>query len=73
MDGEDKQALQVFLTKQEGYIMALKMIKHMFGQRSRLSQAYIPKLTRRKLISSDDDKSLLEFYYTMSDCIVALN
>ena len=53
--------------------MALKMIKHVLGQRSRLSQAYIPKLTRGKLISNDDDKSLLEFYYAMSDCIVALN
>ena len=53
--------------------MALKRIKYMFGQRSRISQAYIAKLTRDKPTSNDDDKSLLEFYYTMSDCVVALN
>ena len=45
----------------------------MFGQRSRISQTYIAKLTRGKVISNDDDKSLLEFYYTISDCVVALN
>ena len=53
--------------------MALKRIKYMFGQRSRISQRYIAKFTRDKPISNDDDKSLLEFYYTTSDCVVALN
>ena len=73
VDGEAKRALQVFSTNKEGYIMALKRIKYMFGQRTRISQAYIAKLTRGKSISNDDDKSLLEFYYTMSDCVAALN
>ena len=39
---------------------------------SQISQAYISKLTRGKPISNDDDKSLLEYYYPMSDCVVAL-
>ena len=72
-DGQAKRALQVFSRNKGGYIMALKRIKYMFGQRTRISQAYIAKLTRGKSISNDDDKSLLEFYYTMSDCVVALN
>ena len=53
--------------------MAPKRIKYMFHQRSRISQAYIAKLTRGKPISNDDDKSLLEFYYTMSECVVVLS
>ena len=54
--------------------MALKRIKYMFGKRSRPSQACIAKLTKGKLISNDDDDaSLLEFWCTMSDCIVALS
>ena len=73
VDGEAKQALQVFSTNKGGYITALKRTKYMFGQRSRIRQAYIAKMTRDKPISNDDDKSLLEFYYAMSDCVVALN
>ena len=73
VDGEAKRALQVFSTNKGGCILALKRIKYMFGQKSRISQAYIAKLTRGKPISNDDDKSLLEFYYTMSDYVVALN
>ena len=45
----------------------------MFGQRCRISQAYNAKLTRGKPISNKDGKSLLELYYKMSDCVVALD
>ena len=61
-----------FQTNKNGYILALKRLKYMFGQKSKISQAYIFKLTRGKPISNDDGKSLLEYYYTMSDCFLAL-
>ena len=51
MDGEAKQARQAYSTNKGGYIMVLKKIKCMFGQRPRISQAYITKLTRGKPIS----------------------
>ena len=73
VDGEAKRALQVFSTNKGGYIVALKRIKYMFGQKSRISQVCIAIITRGKPISNCDDESLLEFYYTMSDCVVALN
>ena len=75
LDGEAKEALQVFSTNKGCYIMVIKRIKYMFGQRFRINQVYITKLARGKPISNDDndDKSLLEFYYAMSDCVVALN
>ena len=73
VDGQAKRAFQVISTNKGDYIKALKRIEYMFGQRSRISQTCIAKLTSGKVISNDDDKSLLEFYYTMSDCVVALN
>ena len=72
VEGEAKQALKVFSSNRSGYILALKRLKYMFGQRSRISQAYINKLTQGKPISNDDENSLLEYYYTMSDYIIAL-
>ena len=56
MGGETKQALQIFSTNKGGYVMTLKRIKYMFGQRSRTCQTYIAKLTRAKPISNDDDE-----------------
>ena len=72
VEGEAQRALKVFSSSRSGYILALKRLKYMFGQRSLISQAYINKLTQGKPISNDDEKSLLEYYYTMSDCIIAL-
>ena len=68
---ETKRAIQVISTNKNGYILALKSLKYMFRQKSQISQAYISKLTRGKSISNDDDKALLEYCYTMSDCVVA--
>ena len=62
VEGEAKRAIQVFSTNKNGYILALKWLKYMFGQKSQISQAHISKLTRGKPISNDDDKSLLEYY-----------
>ena len=44
----------------------------MFGQKSQISQTCVSKLTRGKSISNDNAKVLLKYYYTMSDCVVAL-
>ena len=44
----------------------------MFRQKSQISQTYIFKLTRGKSISNSVDKALLEYYHTMSDCVVGL-
>ena len=73
MEGQAKRAIQVFSSNKKGYILALKRLKYMFGQRSQISQAYISKLTRGKKISNDDDEALMEYYYTISDCVVTLN
>ena len=67
-----QRATQVFWTNKNGYILALKRLKYMFGLKFQISQASISKLTWGKLISNDDDKSLIRYYYTTSDCVAAL-
>ena len=52
--------------------MALKRLKYMFGQKSRVAQAHIDKVTRGRSIQNDDVPGLVQFYYTLSDCIVKL-
>ena len=52
--------------------MALKRIKYMFGQRSRIAEAVITKVINYKPIANRDQNALTEFYYTLSDCLVTL-
>ena len=52
--------------------MALKRIKYMFGQRSRIAEAVITKVINYKPIANKDQNALTEFYYTLSDCLVTL-
>ena len=52
--------------------MALNKLKYIFGQKSWMFKAYIEQLSRGKEIRNDDNKTLIEQYYTVSDCIVAL-
>ena len=73
MDDEAKRAIQVFLTNKNGYILALKRLKYIyicFDISLKLVKHTHPSLQYQ--ISNDDDKSLLEYYYKMSNCVVAL-
>ena len=72
LEGEAKRTIQCFSNDKVGYIMALKKLKYMFGQKPQICQAYIQKMTKGKQIGNDDKKNLMEYYYTISDCIVAL-
>ena len=70
--GEAKRSVQGFANDQRGYVFSLKRLKFIFGQRPRIAQAHLSKVTRGKPISNDDDAGLLEYYYTISDCLVTL-
>ena len=69
---EVKRSIQGYRNDHEGYVMALKRIKYMFGQRSRISEAVITKVVNHKPIANRDQNALTEFYYTLSDCLVTL-
>ena len=66
-------AIHQLLTDKRGCVLSLKRLKYTFGQRSRIAQAHLAKITRGKQIRKDDDKDLLEFYYTISDCLITLH
>ena len=59
LEGESKRAVQCFSNDKIGYILALKRLKYMFGQKPRICQAYIQKMTRGKQIGNDDNKRLI--------------
>ena len=43
-----------------------------FGEKSPIVEAHLTKVTKGKQIASDNDKGLIEFYYSLSDCIIML-
>ena len=67
-----KTAIHVFSTNKNGYILAMKRLKYMSGEKYQITQPYISKPTRRKPISNYDGKFLLEYYYTICGCVVTL-
>ena len=67
-----KRAILGFSNDEKRYILSLKRLKHTFGQKSRIVEAHFTKVTKVKQIANDDDKGLIEFYYSLSDCITTL-
>lgn len=47
-------------------------VKYIFGQKSRIAQTHLSKVTRGIQITNNDDQCLLEYYYTVSDSLVTL-
>ena len=56
LEGDAKRAVQCFSNDKVGYIMALKRLKYMFGEKPQICQAYIEKMIRGKQIGNDDNK-----------------
>ena len=72
LTGEAKRAVQGFANDQRGYVFSLKRLKFIFGQHPRIAQTHLSKVTRGKPTGNDDDAGSLEYYYTISDCLVTL-
>ena len=72
LEGEAKISVSGFSHDTRGYILSLKRLKFLFGQRSKVAQAYLLGVTRGDQVPDHDVESLVEFYYTISDCLVAL-
>ncbi|XP_066916769.1 uncharacterized protein [Clytia hemisphaerica] len=64
--GEVKRSIQGFRNDHEGYVLALRRIKYMFGQRSRIAESVITQIVDYKPIGNRDQTSLTEFYYTLT-------
>lgn len=68
--GEARRAIQAYLNDRRGYIFPLKRLKCVFGQKSKVAQAHLSKVTRGKWITNDGDKGLLNYYYTINGCLI---
>ena len=55
-----------------GYVLALKTLKRLFGQRAAIAHAVISQVTKGKVVQNDDAKGLSELYYSVNDCLVTL-
>ena len=71
--GEARHAIHAMSTNKRGYILSLKRLKYTFVQRSRIAQVHLAKITTGRQISKDDDQGLLEFCYTISNCLITLH
>ena len=69
---EAKRSVKGLPNNWRGYVLALKRLKFLFGDKSKIAEAIIYKMTRGKPINNDDRKGLTDYYYTISDCLVIL-
>ena len=72
LEGEARRAVIGYSRDKFGYVRALKRLKYLFGQPSRVAQAHLSKVTKGKQIGNDDQVALSEYYYTINDCLVTL-
>ena len=72
LQGEALRAVKSYPNNTEGYVKSLKRLKRLFGQRPKVARALLANVVKGKSISDDDIKGLWDFYYAMSDCLVAL-
>ena len=70
--GEAKRSVAGFTHDTRGYVLSLKRLKFLFGEKSKVAQAHLMQVTRGDAIADHDIDSLSEFYYTVSDCLVVL-
>ena len=72
VSGIAKTAILGFSNDERGYILSLKRLKYKFGEKSRIAETHLTKVTKGKQIANDNDKGLIEFCYSLSDCVITL-
>ena len=72
LEGEAKRSVKGYATDSRGYVLSLKRLKYLFGQRPLIAQAVLGKVTKGKAVPNDDVKGLTELYYSINDCLVTL-
>ena len=70
--GEARRAVKGYANDSRGYVLALKKIKYLFGQRPMVAQAVLTKVTKGKAIQNDDVKGLSDLLYSLNDCLITL-
>lgn len=67
-----KKAILEFSNHKIGPLLFLERLKYDFDPRSKTAKTHITQVTKENQIVNEDDKGLLEFYYTLSDCLIIL-
>ena len=70
--GEAKRSVKGYANDLCGYVLSLKTLKRLFGQRATIAQAVIAQVTKGKVVQNDDVRGLSELYYSVNDCLVTL-
>ena len=73
LEGDAKRSIAGFGKGWFDYRRALKRLKYMFGDRARIAQAYLNKVTKGKAVKENDIQGLTELYYEVSDCLSILS
>ena len=73
LKGEPLKAIEGFDNDAQGYVLSLKRLKYMFGNRTLVAQATIRKLVTGKQIAEGDTKGLTNYYYSLSTCLNTLS
>ena len=63
LKGDAKQAVEGFSQDWAGYVMSLKKIKFLFGQRSPIARSVLTSIVKQKPVQDDDPEALSQFYY----------
>ncbi len=72
LEDEAKRSVKGFNNDTRGYVMSLKRIKHLFGQKPMVARAVLGKVTKGKALQNEDVKGLTQFYYDIGDCLTTL-
>ena len=72
LKGEAKLAVKGFSQDWVGYVLSLKKIKFLFGQRQAIARSVLTSITKGKALQDDDPSALSQFYYDVSECITTL-
>ena len=70
--GEAKRSVQGYANDTRGYFLSLKRMKFLFGQKAKIAEATLMKVTQGKVIQWDDKDGLLEFFYSIGGCLITL-
>ena len=72
LTGQPKRAVKQYGNDTRGYVLALKRLKYLFGQKSKIAAATLHLVTKGETLKDNDVSGLEEFYYTVSDCVINL-
>ena len=70
---EAKKAVKSYANDPRGYVLSLKRLKYLFGQRPMIARAVLAKVTKGKAVQGDDVQGVAALYYDITDCLSTLD